>query len=39
MRLLLGFICFGGHTEKWYFAKRDARVFELAPDWEPADFR
>src|SRR6267378_5513603 len=32
--LLLGFILLRRTYRKWYFAKRDARVFELRKDWD-----
>src|SRR6266699_163496 len=32
--LLLGFILLRRTYRKWYFAKRDARVFELRRDWD-----
>src|SRR2546429_9827693 len=32
--LLLGFILLRRTYRKWYFAKRDARVFELRQDWD-----
>ncbi len=32
--LLLGFILVRRTYRKWYFAKRDARVFELRKDWD-----
>src|SRR6266852_3476190 len=32
--LLLGFILLLRTYRKWYFAKRDARVFELRQDWD-----
>ena len=32
--LLLGFILLRRTYRKWYFTKRDARVFELRKDWD-----
>src|SRR5256885_8038864 len=32
--LLLGFILLRRTYRKWYFAKRDARVFALRQDWD-----